>query len=96
MDGLIDVYKNLDIYDKRNELADELSEFISIIQKLKADIGEKNNSDVLFDLDFLYDEKLNEDQYLTNLYKNILNIKEELAIYLNKVTDLYYENENVE
>lgn len=92
---LIDAYKNLDINDKRNELADEFTEFIGIINKLKKDVEIDENVN-LSPLKKLYDKTENEEGYLCFIYENILNVKEELAEYLDKVIDLYYENENLE
>ena len=90
MEQLINAYNNLDIEDKKVELADEFAEFLGLIQKLRKDV-EINEPVNLNPIVKLHSKTASEDEYLTSIYENILNLKEELAIYLDKITDEFYE-----
>lgn len=92
---LLDAYNNLTLIQKRKELAEEFTELLGVINKLKEDIGVLEKID-LNPLKKLYDTNISEDEYISSIYENMLNLKEELAEYLDKVIDLYYENENLE
>lgn len=88
---LLDAYNNLTLIQKRKELAEEFTELLGVINKLKEDIGVLEKID-LNPLKKLYDTNISEDEYISSIYENMLNLKEELATYLDKVTDLYYEH----
>lgn len=90
MEELINAYKELNIEDKRHELGEEFIEFLGIIHKLRNDLEIPtllNSSPVRK----LYDVNSSEDEYLTGVYENVLNLKEELAVYLEKIADALYE-----
>lgn len=90
MKELITAYKDLDIIDKKRELAEEFIEFLGIIKKLRDDmeIDEPINLSLVKKL---YDTTSSEEEYLTAIYENVLNVKEELSVYLNNIVDLLYE-----
>ncbi len=88
---LLSAYNSLDISMKRKELADEFTELVFVIKKLQKDIDINEDSDINTDLKKLYDGIISEDEYLNGVYINIINFKEELAKYLDKVTDVFYE-----
>ena len=91
--NIIDEYKKLNTNEKRKEIADEFIELIAVVKKLKTDfnIPSANDNDILKEL---YNGTNSEDDYLVSIYKNVLNLKDELAEYLTVVVDnLYEENE---
>lgn len=87
---MLQLYNEMSIEDKRQELAEEFMELIMVIKKIKADADIMVNEDNS-DLRLLYDGNVNESIYLTYLYKNILNLKDELGEYLEKIADAFYE-----
>ena len=90
MEDLINAYRDLSIEDKRLELVEEFVEFLGIIKKLRNDV-EITSPTNLDPVKKLYDKDASEDEYLTSIYENILNVKEELSVYLEKIADLLYE-----
>ena len=88
---LLEAYSNLDISQKRKQIAEEITELVLVIKKLQKDMQIDSDVDNNTDLKKLYDGIKNEDEYLTILYSNIINIKDELATYLDKVVDILYE-----
>lgn len=87
---LINAFKELDLIDKKKELADELTELAMVIRKLNNDININNMGD---NSNFrkLYDINSSDDEYLVSIFSNIINLKEELAMYLDKISDVLYE-----
>lgn len=92
-DEMVIAYNNLDINQKRKELADEFTELVFMIKKLQNDVGVQNDINTNEDLKKLFDGISNEEKYMTGLYVNILNLKDELGLYLNKIIDLLYEEQ---
>ena len=88
---LISAYDNLSVSEKRKELADEFAELILVVKKLQQDMQINNENYINNDLKKLYDGFIDESNYLTNLYTNVINLKGELAEYLDKIVDLLYE-----
>lgn len=88
---LISAYDNLSVSEKRKELADEFTELILVVKKLQQDMQINNENYINNDLKKLYDGVIDESNYLTNLYTNVINLKGELAEYLDKIVDLLYE-----
>lgn len=93
MDELVDSYSSLDIADKRIELAEEFTELIGLISKLKKDIGLKESVDLSM-LKKLYYQNVDEDEYMKYIYSNFLYLKDNLADYIDEVTNLYYNQED--
>ena len=90
MNELIIAYKDLDIIDKRRELAEEFIEFLGVIKKLRDDMEITEPINLVL-VKKLYDTSSSEEEYLTAIYENVLNVKEELSVYLNNIVDLLYE-----
>ena len=88
---MLNAYANLKISEKRRELADEFSELVLMIKKLQGDIGVVNDINSSEDLKKLFDGITDEDKYMMNLYINVLNLKDELGAYLDKIIDILYE-----
>ena len=88
---LISAYDNLSVSEKRKELADEFAELILVVKKLQQDMQINIENYINIDLKKLYDGVIDESNYLTNLYTNVINLKGELAEYLDKIVDLLYE-----
>lgn len=88
---IISAYDNLSVSEKRKELANEFTELILVVKKLQQDMQINNENYINNDLKKLYDGVIDESNYLTNLYTNVINLKGELAEYLDKIVDLLYE-----
>lgn len=88
---ILNAYDNLSVSEKRKELADEFTELILVVKRLQQDIQVDTENYINDDLKKLYDGIIDESSYLTNLYSNIINLKSELAEYLDKIIDILYE-----
>ena len=71
---LLDVYNNLDISQKRKQIAEEVTELLLVIKKLQKDMQIESDVDNNADLKKLYDGLKSEDEYLTVLYSNIIKM----------------------
>ncbi len=82
---LINSYDKLDVSEKRKELGREIAELSIVFRKLLNDLGGgiSMGDDFLEKFSDLYDNKATESEYLTNLYKEIMKIKELIGIYFN-------------
>lgn len=89
---LINSYDLLNISDKRKELGREIEEVTLVIQKLLTDVTAQDlfSDKNLNEFNNLYNGLTPEGEYLTGLYEDVLNLKELLGMYLNKVMFLYY------
>lgn len=89
--NIYEAYANLDVSDKRKELGREITELTIVVKKLLSDITIEFPIDSLEEFENLYDGNCSEDEYLTGLYEDVLNFKELLAMYLERV--IFYNNE---
>ena len=94
MEELLAQYSRLDIDSKREEGAEELTELAAVICKLNSDLELEEGTQMPANLRKLYDNIADESKYLDGIYENIFVIKDLLAIYLEKITELYYVNED--
>ncbi len=92
---LVEAYDELDVSAKRKELGFEITELTIVVKKLLADIagGFPGDIESLEEFENLYSGQTSEEQYLTGLYEDVLNFKEILGMYLDRVTSLYYMEE---
>lgn len=90
---LISSYDKLAINDKRRELGREIAELSIVIKQLISyQTGIPLNESLLNDYNNLYDGNLSENDYLTGLYEDVINLKEDLGLFLSKnIFDEYEE-----
>lgn len=83
---LVEQYSTLELSDKRRELGKEITETMIVLKKLidESDMNANLEYDKLDEYTNLYQTTTSEDDYLTGLYEDIMNMKELLAIYLSK------------
>jgi len=82
---LINSYNDLTINDKRKELGREIAELSIVIKQLISyQTGIPLNESLLNDYNNLYDGNLSENDYLTGLYEDVINLKEDLGLYFSK------------
>lgn len=82
---LINSYNDLTINDKRRELGREIAELSIVIKQLISfQTGIPLNESLLNDYNNLYDGNLSENDYLTGLYEDVINLKEDLGLYFSK------------
>lgn len=91
---IIQMYSGLEIHEKRKLLADELFELVSVIKKMKSDLNMPNEDSENEVLKELYNLDRTEEEYIVSLYKNVINMKDELADYLTVIMDSLYEEKN--
>lgn len=79
-------YNKLPIKEKRQELGKEITETMVVLKKLinDSDFAANLDYDNLDEYSNLYQSTTTEDEYLSGLYEDVLNLKELLAIYLSK------------
>ena len=92
---IIEEYSKFSLPEKRKLLADELFELVSVIKKMKSDLNLPDDSDNEV-LKELYSLDRAEDEYIVSLYKNVINMKDELADYLTVIMDSLYEEKNTD
>ena len=90
---LVRSYDSLTTSDKRKELGREIAEITIVTEKLLSDINPNYSIKSMDDYNNLFEESTPEDKYLTGLYEDVIELKEELGIYFEKVTGTYYEDE---
>ena len=89
--NIIELYSEFDLNQKRKLLADEIFELVAVIKKMKADLNLPDEDPENEILKELYSLDRTEDEYIISLYKNILNLKDELSDYLTVIMDSLYE-----
>ena len=79
-------YNKLPTKEKRQELGKEITETMVVLKKLinDSDFAANLDYDNLDEYSNLYQSTTTEDEYLSGLYEDVLNLKELLAIYLSK------------
>lgn len=88
---LIDSYSELSLGDKRRELGREIAELTLTTQKLLADIIPNYQAKPMEDFTNLFEEGTSEEEYLTGLYQDVIELEEVIGSYYNIVTDIYYD-----
>lgn len=91
---LIDSYNALPILEKRRELDREIAEMTLIMQQLIKDLKPDFVVKDMKEFDNLLEFNSTEDDYLTSLYEDIIELKENLGRYCDFATSLYYDDEN--
>lgn len=92
--NIIELYSEFDLNQKRKLLADEIFELVAVIKKMKADLNLPDEDPENEILKELYSLDRTEDEYIISLYKNIINLKDELSDYLTVIMDSLYEEKN--
>ena len=78
-DEMIEIYKSMNLENKREVLVNELKEFLVIISKLN-EINDADNS-ILYNKSFYNDLKnVTEEEYLTTVYAYFNAIKESFSL----------------
>lgn len=78
-DEMIEIYKNMNLENKREVLVNELKEFLVIMSKLN-EINDADNS-ILYNKSFYNDLKnVTEEEYLTTVYAYFNAIKESFSL----------------
>ena len=90
--NLIEAYDELDLGDKRKELGKEIAEATIVVQKLISEIVPNYQAKPTDEYTNLFDESIDENEYLSGLYQDVIEFKDILASYLEIVTDMYYSN----
>lgn len=85
-DEMIEIYKSMNLENKREVLVNELKEFLVIISKLN-EISD-NDSSILYNKS-LYDDSKNmtEEEYLTTVYAYFSAIKESFSSIGNMIIE---------
>lgn len=85
-DEMIEIYKSMNLENKREVLVNELKEFLVIISKLN-EIND-NDSSILYNKS-LYDDSKNmtEEEYLTTVYAYFSAIKESFSSIGNMIIE---------
>ena len=89
---LIAEYSNLDLSDKRRELGREIAELHMVTQALITDIIPEYKEKTVDEFTNLFDDDTDENDYLTGLYQDIIELEEAVGSYYDIVTDIYYED----
>lgn len=86
LEDLKNEYNKLPLKEKRRELGKEITETMVVLKKLinDSDFAANLEYDNLDEYSNLYQSTTTEDEYLSGLYEDVLNLKEILAIYLSK------------
>ena len=86
LEDLKNEYNKLPLKEKRRELGKEITETMVVLKKLinDSDFAANLDYDNLDEYSNLYQSTTTEDEYLSGLYEDVLNLKELLAIYLSK------------
>ena len=90
---LIDSYDQLPIDEKRRELGREIAEMTLITQQLIKDIKPDFPVKDMDEFENLFEGTTSESEYLTGLYEDVIELKENLGGYCDFATSLYYDDE---
>ena len=91
---LISSYDELDLGDKRKELGREIAELTLLTEKLIIDINPAFKPKEMSDYNNLFDTNISEEKYLTGLYEDLLEMKEDISlIYSAYIGSMYSENQ---
>ncbi len=93
---LISEYRGLPIEEKRKELGWEITQMHLTIQKLIKDLAPDFQYKDTNKYDNLFDAIMNEQDYLTGLYEDFLDMKNDFGLYCDAVIGAYYKNDNKE
>ena len=89
MEQLFEAFSKLDKSEKVKKIEDEIIEFNYYIEKLCSDINvkciEMPNKRSLYS----YEENM-DSNYLDNLYKTIVIMKENFGVYIENISDDFY------
>ena len=83
---LVREYKKLPVDEKRKELGKEITEVMVVLKKLIDEDLDTVNMDYnnLDEYTNMYQTSTSEDEYLSGLFEDVLNMKELMGIYLSK------------
>ena len=93
---LMTSFADLSLEEKRKEFGWEITEMQlmldTLIKELAPDYQPKDQSEY----DNLFDATTSEEEYLTGLYDDVMELKDTLATYCEVVTSAYYEDGETE
>ena len=91
---LIESYDALPIEEKRRELGREIAEMTLITQQLIKDIKPDFPVKEMDKFGNLFEGNVSESDYLTGLYEDVVELKENLGGYCDFATSFYYDDGN--
>ena len=86
---LINGYNQLALGDKRRELGQEIAELSVVTGKLIADIVPDYKIKEAREFTNLFEEDTTENEYLTGLYQDVIELEEIIGTYYDIVTEMY-------
>lgn len=86
----VEKFKELPLENKKEITIDEMKEVIALLTKLNSDLN--IDSKILLNEEILEVSNNKEDDYVEAIFVYINAIKEAIGTYVDKVTDLLYEN----
>ena len=93
---LVNSFSELPLEEKRKELGWEITEMQLLVNKLITDLAPDYKAKPVEEYDNLFDGSTSEDEYLTGLYEDVIDLKETFSEYCDVVTTAYYTDENEE
>ena len=89
---LINSYNDLPLDEKRKEIGREIAEITLITQELLTDLNPNYPTKSVDEFNNLFDKNTSESTYLTELYADIVDLKETLGDYCDFATSMYYDD----
>lgn len=93
---IIESFKGLSLEDKRKALGEDIVELSTLTRKLLSDIAGPVPPVTADEYINLFNPKLTEEEYLNGLYEDFFNFREILAMYLDRITEMYYVEDNTD
>jgi len=91
LDNIVNLYKKLDIKDKKEEIINELKELIGIYDKLCSDLNIEHQTYINKELLDLNNENVSDEDFFEAVFVLILSLKELIGLYTCEITSKYYE-----
>ena len=95
-EDLISSYRNLSLEEKRKELGWEITEMQLMLNTLITDLAPDYKVKTQEEYDNLFDSSTSEEEYLTGLYEDMIELKDTFGTYCEVVTSAYYEEGDTE
>ena len=89
--NLIEEYRALPLSNKRQKLGKAIAEMTVVTEKLLSDLNPNYTQKPVDEYSNLFEGTTSEDEYLTGLYDDVLDLQEAMALYYEFATNLYYD-----
>lgn len=89
---LMTSFKEMSLGDKRRELGWEITEMQLMINTLITDLVPDYKVKPQEEYDNLFDPSTSEDEYLTGLYEDVIDLKDTFGTYADVLAASYYED----